>query len=336
MFLYRILHLCAFGLAMFIIVPAFAGSPSGDNRARKLYKEGLQLKKDGRLDEAQQRFIAAIAVDGAFAAAYIELAGIYRLQQQPEPAKQQLLILLEKSPEHPAALETLAGIFYEQKAYEDALTYAFRAQEQGCRKMHRIIGLSYSYLDHPAEAIPALENACREEPRKAELLCQVARLYAQQEDYKQSIRYYELSLQGDSTSPDVYYELGMMNFNMENYKTATGAFEQAARLGRPVDADLYLNLGMAHLKQAAYDDAIRNLLSALALRPKDVQVMTNLANAWYKKQDFKNAITQWNNILLQQPLNGFAMFMLGKSYICSGEIARGQAICDQALTLGER
>jgi tetratricopeptide (TPR) repeat protein len=128
----------------------------------------------------------------------------------------------------------------------------------------------------------------------------------------------------------------MMNFNMENYKTAAGAFEQAARLGRPVDADLYLNLGMAHLKQAAYDDAIRNLLSALALRPKDVQVMTNLANAWYKKQDFKNAITQWNNILLQQPLNGFAMFMLGRSYICSGEIARGQAICDQALTLGER
>lgn len=294
------------------------------------------MKRDGRLDEARQRFTAAIGEDARFADAYLELAGVYQLQEQPEPAKQQLLKLLQQLPEHREALATLAAIFYEQKAYEDALTYAWRAQQHGRKGMDLIIGCSYAGLDHPAEAIHALEKACREKGRTPDLLCRLARLQAQQENYKESIRYYEEALKTDSTSADVYYELGMMYFNMENYKNATGTFEQAARLGRPVDADLYLNLGMAHLKQAAYDDAIRNLLTALSLRPKDIQVMTNLANAYYKKQDFPHAVSQWNNILMMQPQNAFAMFMLGKSYICSGEVTKGQAICDQALKLGEK
>lgn len=291
------------------------------------------MKRDGRLEEAQQCFTAAIRADGEYADAYLELAAVYRLQQQPEPAKQQLLTLLANTPEHPGALQSLAEIFFEQAEYEDALAYAFRAQEQGCRGMYRIIGNSYAQLDHPKEAIQALEKAPAE---GADVLTQLARLYAQQENYPQSIRYYENALKADSTSATLYFELGMMHFNMENYQNATTAFEQASKLGHSVDADLYLNLGMAHLKQASYNDAIRHLRKAQSMRPKDIQVMLNLANAYYKQQDFTQAITQWNNILMLQPLNAFAMFMLGKSYICSGEVAKGQAICDQALALGSR
>lgn len=322
MILYRILFLCLLS----------AGTPSGD-RAKQLYKEGLHLKRDGRLEEAQQCFTAAILANSRFADAYLELAVLFRQQQQPEPAKQQLFALLEVVPEHPEALQTLAEIFLEEKAWEDALAYAFRAQEQGCAGMHRIIGISYAQLDHPREAIQALEAAGKE---GADVFPQLARLYAQQEDYPQGIRYYEQALQHDSSAADLYFELGMMHFNMKNYPKATIAFEQAGKLGHAVDADLYLNLGMAHLKQAGYTDAIRHLRKALTLRPNDIQVMINLANAYYKQQDFTNAITQWNNILMLQPLNGFAMFMLGKSYICSGEVAKGQAICDQALALGTR
>lgn len=294
------------------------------------------MQRNGKLDEAQQYFEAAIRENGLFADAYLALAGIHRRQQQPEQAKQPLLQLLQRVPEHAGALGMLAEVHFEQRAWEDALTCAYRAQEQGQLHMHRIIGLSYAYLNHPAEAVNALEKARQEETLNGAVLCQLARLYAQQEDFEKSIACYEEALKTDGHPPVVYYELGMMYFNMKNYKNATGAFEQAARLGRPVDADLYLNLGMAHLKQAAYDDAIRNLLSALSLRPKDIQVMLNLANAYYKKQDFKHAAIQWNKILMMQPQNAFVMFMLGKSYMGSGEVVKGQAICDQALAMGER
>ncbi|WP_282456574.1 hypothetical protein [Chitinophaga sedimenti] len=38
---------------------------------------------------------------------------------------------------------------------------------------------------------------------------------------------------------------------------------------------------------------------------------------------------------MMQPMNAFAMFMLGKSYIGAGQLVKGQQICDQALALGD-
>lgn len=333
MFLYRILLYLCILLPLCLALPAKADSPGAGHRARQLYEQGLRLKLSGRLQEAEERFTAAIKASRSYAAPYIELANLYRLQQQSETAKQQLLLLLEQHATHSEALATLAEIFFEQKGYEDALAYAFRAREQGAPHMNSIIGLSYSFLDHPEEAVKALELALLEEPDQPVLLCRIARLHAQAENYKESLIYYEKALKADSTAAGVYYESGMMHFNMKNYKNAAGAFEQATRMGHPGNADLYVNLGLAQLKQSAYDDAIRNLHAALSLRPKDIQIMQNLANAYYKKQDYAQAAVQWNNILMQQPMNAFAMFMLGKSYICSGEVAKGQVICDQALLL---
>ncbi|MBO9155252.1 tetratricopeptide repeat protein [Chitinophaga sp. GCM10012297] len=332
MFLYRILlYLCI--LLPLCRISASATTAGHDRGARQLYEQGVRLKLSGRLQEAEERFAAAIRANHNYAAPYLELANLYRLQHQPETAKQQLLLLLEQHASHGEALGALAEIFFEQKAYEDALTYAFKARDQGAPHMNSIIGLSYSALDHPAEAIRALELALLEEPGQPVLLCRIARLHAQNEDYEQALIYYEKALKADSTSASVYYESGMMHFNMKNYKNAAGAFEQAARLGHPGNADLYVNLGLSQLKQSAFDDAIRNLQAALSLRPKDIQIMQSLANAYYKKQDYTQAAVQWNNILMLQPMNAFAMFMLGKSYICSGEVAKGQNICDQAMQL---
>jgi tetratricopeptide (TPR) repeat protein len=304
--------------------------------ARALYRKGLRMQRSGRLDEAQQYFEGAIKINTHFADAYLALAGVYRLQQQPEPARRQLQTVLQLQPSHGGALAALAALHYEQRSWEDALACAFRAQELGERQMNRLIGLSYAHLDHPAEAAQALERAREEERLEGEDLCSMARLYAQLEQYEKSVQCYEESLKAGGNPPAVYYELGMMHFNMKNYKHAAGAFEKAARLGRPADADLYLNLGMAHLKQAAYGEAIANLQTALSLRPKDIQVMLNLANACYKQQDFQQAATLWNKILMLQPQNAFAMFMLGKSYMGCGELVKGQAICDQALAMGEK
>ncbi|MGN6511608.1 MAG: tetratricopeptide repeat protein [Chitinophaga sp.] len=318
---------------MFCHASSAADETGHDRRARQLCEQGVRLKLNGQLQEAEDRFTAAIRADRRYAAPYLELANLYRLQQQPENAKQQLLLLLEQYAGNGEALGALAEIFFEQKAWEDALTYAFKAREHGAPHMNSIIGLSYSHLDHPAEAIRALELALLEEPEQPVLLCRIARLHAQNEEYEEALTYYEKALQADSTTAGVYYESGMMHFNMKNYNNATLAFENAARLGHPGNADLYVNLGLAHLKQAEFDDAIRNLRSALSLRPKDIQIMQSLANAYFKKQDYTRAAVQWNNILMQQPMNAFAMFMLGKSYICSGEVAKGQRICDQAMQL---
>lgn len=61
-----------------------------------------------------------------------------------------------------------------------------------------------------------------------------------------------------------------------------------------------------------------------------------LAHDLYDKGLFKRAIVQWKKVLYLQPTNGFAMFMLGKSYMGAGEQEKGKALCDKAILLGEK
>lgn len=60
------------------------------------------------------------------------------------------------------------------------------------------------------------------------------------------------------------------------------------------------------------------------------------AHELYDKRLFKQAIVQWKKVLHLQPTNAFAMFMLGKSYMGAGEQEKGEALCDQAIALGEK
>ncbi|UYQ91337.1 tetratricopeptide repeat protein [Chitinophaga horti] len=315
--------------------PAIASSPENDHKAKKLYKEGLALKQSGQLNAASACFTAAIREDEGLTGAHLELALVYRLQQQTESAKQQFLVLLRKEPFHKVALQNVAELYYEQQAFEDALTYAQQAQEAGAGRMERMIGLCYYHLDHADNAIRHLTKALDEEPANPAVPYKLAQVLALQERYEESIGYYHASLRIDSTQANLFYELGMIHYNMAQFKHAAGAFEKANALGRPADADYYYNLGNACLRQSETEEGIRHLKSALTLRPKDIRTMLSLANAYYKKQDYTNALTQWNGILVMQPMNAFAMFMLGKSYIGAGQLAKGQQICDQALALGD-
>lgn len=332
MFLYRcILILCLAGAATEPMAAAVA--PSGRDRATDLYKKGEQCMLEGRLDDAERCFADAIGANRKYAAPYLQLAVLHRLRQNRELARQQYLQLLAEVPEERYAMAGLAEVYYEEKAWEDALAWALRARELDVPHMDAIIGMSYASLDHAAEAIRALERSLAEDPLQPMICKTLARLYAQEENYGAALRIYEKALKADSTSADLYLESGMMHFNMENYKNAAGAFEMAARYGTSGDADLYVNLGTAYLQQAAYDNAIQNFKKALQLRSSDIRIMQQLAHAYFKQQNYVQAAMQWNRILVLQPQNAFAMFMLGKSYICSGEVVKGQSICDQAMQL---
>lgn len=101
-------------------------------------------------------------------------------------------------------------------------------------------------------------------------------------------------------------------------------------------ADFYVHLGITNLQYSNYDEAVRHFRGALRLRPTDIHIMQHLAHAYYKQRDFRQALLQWHNILMMQPQNALVMFMLGRAYIGSGEVMRGQAICEQALALDGR
>ncbi|MBC9930229.1 tetratricopeptide repeat protein [Chitinophaga qingshengii] len=296
------LILCLHVVMLTLTISAATAAPlnSWYDKARDLYREGVAFRKSGQPEVARQRFAAAIRADSNYTAAYSALGDLY----------------------------------FEKKSYADALFCCRKAQQLGAPNMSRQIGLSYYYLHQYENALEALQQAAQEEPHNSMVPYQLAQLYAQLGNYRESIYYYQQDLRIDSTHTAAWYELGMMWFNVSDAQKAVHAFEKAARLGCRQDAVFLFNTGAAWLQLEQTEKGIDCLLKALQQQPDDEQILFNLAQAFYGKGDFEAAVCQWEKVLHLQPTNAFAMFMLGKSYMGKGEMEKGMALCDKATATG--
>ena len=328
---YRILCLLLIG---FTSITRTIASPSDhDAKARQLYKEGLAFRSSGQLQAAVARFTAAINLNQSYTDAYLQLGDIYRIQQQPAKASSQYQAALNRQPGHIGAMRGLADVSYEQHEYEKALTFALQLRQQGVIGESLLIGQCYEALEDDSAALDALLVACAEMPANSEPPYLLAQLYATGEQYNTSIHYYQLAIRADSNRSQLYYELGMMYFNTNDFAQAILHFEHAAALGQTLNADYHYNLGVACIKLAQTGKGIAQLQAALTQRPKDIPAIYTLAHTFYTQQEFKEAIKQWDLLLSLQPENAFAMFMLGKSYMGAGDTVKGTALCDKALSM---
>lgn len=327
----RILCLLLIGFSS--ITRTIASPSDHDAKARQLYKEGLAFRSSGQLQAAVTRFTAAINLNQSYTDAYLQLGDIYRIQQQPEKAFSQYQTALNKQPGNIGAMKGLAAVSYEQHEYEKALTFAMQLRQQGVSGESLLIGQCYYALDDNNAALEALLVACAELPGNSEPPYLLAQIYATGEQYENSIHYYQLAIRADSNRSQLYYELGMMYFNTNDYAHAVTNFEHAAALGQTLNADYHYNLGVACIKLEQTVKGIAQLQAVLSQRPQDIPTIYTLAHTFYTKQEFKEAIEQWNLLLSLQPENAFAMFMLGKSYMGAGDTAKGSALCDKALSM---
>jgi tetratricopeptide (TPR) repeat protein len=162
---------------------------------------------------------------------------------------------------------------------------------------------------------------------------QLAEIYALEEEFSESIRYYQHFLRLDGRQPASWYAIGVLYFNKKDFHSAVTAFERANGEGHPADADYYLNLGTACLHISQVEKGLKHLKSSLSLRQRDTRPMQALAHHYYLSGNFESAISYWNKLLREQPENAFALFMLGKSYIGKGDVAKGEQMCDRALAV---
>jgi tetratricopeptide (TPR) repeat protein len=104
-----------------------------------------------------------------------------------------------------------------------------------------------------------------------------------------------------------YLELGQTYALMENYRLSIYYYQQLLKTGGTENTS-----------------------------PEDLQVIHHLGHVYYYEGNYKAAVVLWTKLLSLQPHNYFAMFMLGKSYIGSGEQAKGEQLCDKAVEISCR
>jgi len=91
----------------------------------------------------------------------------------------------------------------------------------------------------------------------------------QKEMYKEAVQDYDLYYQiiGSGVNANFYYVREQANYKSKNFKRAIEDIEMAVKL-EPANKEYLAEFGAVNLRVARYDEAIKNLKSALAIDPK--------------------------------------------------------------------
>ena len=236
-----------------------ARKPTENLQAYDYYLRGRSYSRRENLDFALQMFEQAITLDPNFALAHAGVGNvcgmIFELREQSQKwierglqACERAMALDQQSPE---VLAARARVFYAQKDYGQAVRYAQSAIERkaDCEGAYNVLGRALFESDRSEEAAALVDRA----------------IEVSGDDYNTFIPYI-----------NSLTRLGRTERANEIKRRMMGALERQLEL---VPEDVRARILLANMLPAfgRNDDAVRQLQTAVALRPSDGNVLYNAA-----------------------------------------------------------
>lgn len=130
------------------------------------------------------------------------------------------------------------------------------------RKADIIKNIAYIYVNQgkTEEAMLALQEARKSDPKDLNLLLNEAQLYVKLEKMDKFAKLMEEAIELDPNNPTLFFNLGVVNQNEKKIDDAIGYYEKAIEI-KPDYSDAYMNLAVAILseEQAIVEQMNKNL-----------------------------------------------------------------------------
>jgi tetratricopeptide (TPR) repeat protein len=307
---------------------------SGIDSAEYFLQKGLLEKQNGRRLESLKNFEKAARYDGNSKAITAELASAYldlRKYNQARESYKKLIELGDGSADNYRQLMTLS---FQLKQNDDVIVYANKLKEvDPTASVNYYLGKVHYEQDNYGEAIRYLNAASKDEPQNAEVPYMIARSYADMMNYKLSIPFFQKAIALNPGQPYWVYELGLICYAMHDDKNALKYILEAGEKGYKKDNDYLENLGIAHLNVGNLDEGVKILDEILKRKPSDLNILNMVAEAYYYKGKYKQAIDYWDQVLFYDKTAATALYMIGMSYQKSGDKEKGIQLCDKAIEM---
>jgi len=317
---------------LLIVVPAalFANSDS----ATYYLQKGIQEKQAGRRMESLKNFEKAMRYNATDKSVVFELAYAYMDLRKYMQAKEMYKKLVELGDASATNYKQLMDLSVNLKHNDDAILYAAKLkQADATAKVNFVIGKIHYEQDNYGDAIQFLTEAAKEEPANAEIPYMIARSYGDMMNYKQAIPYFQKAIQSDTSKYYWVYELGLVYYAMHDDKNALKYILQAGDKGYKKDNDYMENLGIAYLNNGNLDEGVKILTELLKKRPSDLNILNMVAEAYYYKGRYAEAMEYWDMILGYDKTNASSLYMIGMCYQKKGEKDKGIKLCDKAIEM---
>ena len=298
------------------------------------FQKGLTEKQNGRRLESLKQFEKATKFDAGNKPVLNELASAYLDLRKYPQAIETYKKLVDLGDATANNYKQLLILSFNFKNYDDVIFYADKLKNADpSEKVNYYLGKVHYDKDNYGDAIRHLNAAAKEDPKNAEIPYMIARSYSDMMNYKQAIPYFLKAIDLDTSKHYWVYELGLVYDAMNDNKNALKYIKEAGDRGLTKDNAYMENLGIAYMNAGDLDNGVAIMNEILKRKPSDINILNMVAEGYYDKGKYQEAIDYWDRILSYDKQNASALYMIGLSFQKKGEKAKGQQLCDKAIEM---
>jgi tetratricopeptide (TPR) repeat protein len=263
--------------------------------------QGLSLHQAGHLDEARQRYEAALALDPEHFDA-LHMLGVFCIQTRQMDAALQLIgRAIAIRPDAVAAYGNLANALNSLGRHEEALAVCDRAIaiEPAFAPAHGNRGQALRALGRTEEALASYDRVLALKPtagahqNRATLLRDLGRL-------EDALASYERAIALAPNDADAHRSRGVTLADLGRAEEALLSYEQAIAL-KPAFAEAHFSRGAALRQLGRPAEALASQDRALALNPDYAEAHCNRANALVDLKRFEEALSSYETAIALRP-----------------------------------
>jgi len=295
------------------------------------FNKGMEEKAASHFLVASKYFDKAIQFNPTHKDAILQNAYANMEMRKTDVAKGLFTKLYELDPANKAAIAALTTLYFDYRQFQQAIEFAMKCT--GCENAEKIIAISNYHREDYDAAVKGLLNVVAKNPNDAEAAYTLGRSYLEMELYKKAVPWYNKAVQLDVSKNVWAYELGLLYYNLDDFKNAVVFFNKAAEAGYPQSKDFAENLGYAYIYSGAFEKGEAILLSILAKKPGSVDILRDMAEAYYKQKMYDKSLEYCQKLMELDTKDAKALYQAGLCFQKKGQKDKGQGMCDKAIEM---
>jgi tetratricopeptide (TPR) repeat protein len=162
--------------------------------AKNYFDFGVESHKKGNLQEAEECYLKALALNADFYPARLNLSTVYLERGKLAEAEKELTTLLSENQENTKTIYNFGLLYFKKKEFRKAIEYAQKLSNLNpdSPRAYLLIGKSFEAQDNIEEAIKAYTRAYQIDPADPSTLYSLARVNDLAGNKKEALNYYQL------------------------------------------------------------------------------------------------------------------------------------------------
>ncbi|MCZ2222301.1 MAG: DUF2989 domain-containing protein [Chitinophagales bacterium] len=319
-------------ISLIVIDTTYATSCNNSDSARYYHNKAKESKTARRIWDAEKFFQKALDFEADNIEIRLDYAAYYEELRKYALATQQYGYIVKNNPKHKVALSKYIYLSFLQRRWAQVIEYGEMAiaNKIDVENVNYMVGKSYYEEEDYGKARKYLTAQFTLTPKHKETILVLGRVYIEMSMYNDAIDMYKKYIASTPDDYELLYEIGLLYSVQDNDREAVKYFELAAAKGMKQDIAFLQNLGTAYLS-FDIEKGVEVLNKVLEKKPGDIEIITQIAHAYYKAGKYDAAYNLFMNMYENDKRNAKALYMAGISLIRKGDKKKGAKLCDAAI-----